>query len=197
MRAFVRVCYRGANVKLGQSYTYVLQARPDPVGTWPYHDQSLSVHESSLGGMFGAMTIAATGQQQPDRDCLVLFAARQNLMAINGRRFVGDTPVFQARIGERVRFNVLTLGEEFHTFHVHGHRWQSADGQFIDTARSGQPRASPSSSPKMHRAPGSTTDTSKATCETVCRDLPRSSSGGSRPALGKLSGLALGQAGVR
>jgi FtsP/CotA-like multicopper oxidase with cupredoxin domain len=26
-------------------------------------------------------------------------------------------------VGSDVAFNVLTLGSEFHTFHVHGHRW--------------------------------------------------------------------------
>jgi len=32
-----------------------------------------------------------------------------------------------------VRWNVLAIGDDFHTFHIHGHRWRSPDGTFIDT----------------------------------------------------------------
>jgi FtsP/CotA-like multicopper oxidase with cupredoxin domain len=63
----------------------------------------------------------------------VFFAAMRDLMTINGRAFVGNTPVFQARIGDLVQWDVLTLGDDFHTFHVHGHRWRAPDGTFTDT----------------------------------------------------------------
>ena len=33
------------------------------------------------------------------------------------------TPMPVARLGERVEFVVITHGELFHTFHLHGHRW--------------------------------------------------------------------------
>jgi len=42
---------------------------------------------------------------------------------IDGRSFVGNTPVMRARVGELVQWDVLAMGSEFHTFHVHGHRW--------------------------------------------------------------------------
>ena len=54
-------------------------------------------------------------------------------MTINGRAFVGNTPVFRARVGETVQWDVLALGDEFHTFHVHGHRWRTPDGAVRDT----------------------------------------------------------------
>jgi FtsP/CotA-like multicopper oxidase with cupredoxin domain len=54
-------------------------------------------------------------------------------MTINGHAFVGNTPVFRARVGETVQWDVLALGDEHHTFHVHGHRWRDPDGTFIDT----------------------------------------------------------------
>src|SRR4029079_14371635 len=49
-------------------------------------------------------------------------------MTIDGRAFVGNTPVFHARVGELVQWDVLAIGDDFHTFHVHGHRWIQPDG---------------------------------------------------------------------
>jgi FtsP/CotA-like multicopper oxidase with cupredoxin domain len=51
---------------------------------------------------------------------------------VNGRAFIGNTPTFRARINELVEWQVLAIGNEFHTFHLHGHRWREA-GKFIDT----------------------------------------------------------------
>ena len=42
---------------------------------------------------------------------------------IDGRAFVGNTPVMRARVGDLVQWDVLAMGSEHHTFHVHGHRW--------------------------------------------------------------------------
>jgi FtsP/CotA-like multicopper oxidase with cupredoxin domain len=44
-------------------------------------------------------------------------------MTIDGRAFIGNTPVFHARVGDFVQWDVLALGDDHHTFHVHGHRW--------------------------------------------------------------------------
>ena len=52
---------------------------------------------------------------------------------INGRAFVGNTPVFQARVGETVQWDVFAMGDEFHTFHVHGHKWRTDAGTPEDT----------------------------------------------------------------
>ena len=48
--------------------------------------------------------------------------------AVNGGAFVDNAPTFTARAGDRVRWRVATLGDDFHVFHVHGHRWRTADG---------------------------------------------------------------------
>lgn len=124
---------RGADVKPGEQYTYTLRAGPGSAGIWPYHDHSPSMHDSIMGGMYGALSIAAPGEQLPDREFLVFFGTQLTFMTINGRAFVGNTPVFRARVGDRVRFNVLAIGDEFHTFHIHGHRWRAPDGTSIDT----------------------------------------------------------------
>jgi FtsP/CotA-like multicopper oxidase with cupredoxin domain len=52
----------------------------------------------------------------------------------NGFAYLGSTPTFQGRVGERVRWRVASLGTEFHVFHVHGHRWRAPDGTCVDSA---------------------------------------------------------------
>jgi plastocyanin/FtsP/CotA-like multicopper oxidase with cupredoxin domain len=44
-------------------------------------------------------------------------------MAINGRTFLGNTPTVLAGTSTRMRFGVVGMGSDVHTFHVHGHRW--------------------------------------------------------------------------
>jgi FtsP/CotA-like multicopper oxidase with cupredoxin domain len=124
---------RGANVKPGATFTYRLKADADSVGIWPYHDHSPSMHDSIPGGLYGALSILPAKERAPDREFVVFFSAHEGFMTINGRAFVGNTPVFRSRIGDVVQWDVLTLGDDFHTFHVHGHRWIGPDGAPADT----------------------------------------------------------------
>jgi FtsP/CotA-like multicopper oxidase with cupredoxin domain len=118
----------GANVKPGQSFTYRLVAGPGAAGVWPYHDHSPSMMDSIAGGMYGALSILGPGEQAPDREFVVFLESTLGFMTIDGRAFVGNTPVFHAEVGDTVQWDVLALGDDFHTFHVHGHRWLTADG---------------------------------------------------------------------
>jgi plastocyanin len=54
-------------------------------------------------------------------------------MAINGRAFVGNTPIVVAQSGQRIRWYVfnLDLGERWHNFHPHGQRFDVA-GETMD-----------------------------------------------------------------
>jgi FtsP/CotA-like multicopper oxidase with cupredoxin domain len=113
----------GANVKPGKSFTYRLVAGADSVGVWPYHDHSPSMMDSIQGGMYGALSIFGRRERKPDREFVVFLASMGDFMTIDGRAFIGNTPVFHARVGDLVQWDVLTLGDEHHTFHVHGHRW--------------------------------------------------------------------------
>jgi FtsP/CotA-like multicopper oxidase with cupredoxin domain len=113
----------GANVKLGQSFTYRLVAGADSVGVWPYHDHSPSMMDSIQGGMYGALSILARHERAPDREFVVFLESMAGFMTIDGRAFIGNTPVFHARVGDLVQWDVLALGDDHHTFHVHGHRW--------------------------------------------------------------------------
>jgi plastocyanin/FtsP/CotA-like multicopper oxidase with cupredoxin domain len=44
-------------------------------------------------------------------------------MAINGRVYLGNTPTMVAGLDTRMRFGVVGMGSDVHTFHIHGHRW--------------------------------------------------------------------------
>jgi manganese oxidase len=124
---------KGANVRPGRAFTYRLDARGDTAGVWPYHDHSASMHESLAGGMWGAISIRGRHERRPDREFVTVFAAMRDFQTINGRAFVGNTPIYRARVGERVQWDVIAIGDEHHTFHVHGHRWRTAAGVPEDT----------------------------------------------------------------
>jgi manganese oxidase len=123
---------RDADVAPGQTYTYRLVAGDDSAGVWPYHDHSPSMTASIGGGMYGMVSILGRHEQAPDREFEVVFAPWGKFMTIDGRAFVGNTPVFHAKVGELVQWDVMAMGSEFHTFHVHGHRW-TIDGVSRDT----------------------------------------------------------------
>ncbi|HEU4658570.1 MAG TPA: multicopper oxidase domain-containing protein [Capillimicrobium sp.] len=128
---------RDGAVRPGHSYTYRLRAVPTSRGVWPYHDHSPSMHDSIAGGMYGMLSILGRRERPPDREFEVVFAAMGQFETIDGRAFVGNTPVFHARVGDLVQWDVLAMGSEHHTFHVHGHRWRAPDGTPRDTATLG------------------------------------------------------------
>ena len=124
---------RGGDVMPGKTFTYQLRAGASSAGVWPYHDHSPSMMDSLAGGMYGAISILPRGVPRADREFVTFFETTLGFETINGRAFVGNTPVLHARVGDSVQWNVLALGDEHHTFHVHGHRWIDPDGTPIDT----------------------------------------------------------------
>jgi FtsP/CotA-like multicopper oxidase with cupredoxin domain len=123
----------GAAVRPGHTFTYSLLAGSDSVGVWPYHDHSQSMEDSIAGGMFGMLSILGRNERAPDREFEVVFAPQGQFQTIDERAFVGNTPVFTAFVGQTVQWDVMAMGSEHHTFHVHGHRWIDADGVSRDT----------------------------------------------------------------
>ena len=89
---------RDAKVRPGRTWTYRLTAGPGSAGVWPYHDHSPSMHESIEGGMYGMLSIRRRGEPLPDREFVVVFASMGDFHTVNGRAFVGNTPVFRARV---------------------------------------------------------------------------------------------------
>lgn len=124
---------RDGNVRPGQTWTYRLTAGRDSAGVWPYHDHSPSMHASIDGGMYGMLSIFGREERLPDREFVVVFAPMGRFQAVDGRAFVGNTPVFRARRGDRVQWDVMAMGSEHHTFHVHGHRWLTRSEGARDT----------------------------------------------------------------
>ncbi len=76
----------------------------------------------------------------PDREFFVFFHSFQPvatglpapLYCINGKSYAGSTPTFRAKVGDSVAWHVVALDNDFHTFHVHGHRWVDPSGRIID-----------------------------------------------------------------
>jgi manganese oxidase len=136
----------------GQSKTYVFEAPPpatradgtiDPgsAGYWHYHDHCMGTPHGTEGihrGLYGAFIVRREGDPLPDREPFVLV---MNNNTFNNKR-APRTPMPTANLGERVEFVVITHGELFHTFHLHGHRWadtrtgliseESAPSQLLD-----------------------------------------------------------------
>ena len=124
---------RDGDVKPGHTWTYKLTAGHDSVGVWPYHDHSPSMEDSIAGGMYGMLSILGKHEPRPDREFEVVFAPMGDFQTIDGRAFVGNTPVFTSIVGQTVQWDVMAMGSEHHTFHVHGHRWKSPFGTDVDT----------------------------------------------------------------
>jgi manganese oxidase len=136
---------RGSAVAFGETYTYRYTVPANAVGTWPYHDHSdapvLPGRRSEQGEPDGALGRAGdvrdhrvTDKHTPsvDREIYLFFhdlygddipELSQDFDCFNGHAYIGNTPVFAARVGERVRWRIAALGKEFHVFHLHGHRW--------------------------------------------------------------------------
>jgi FtsP/CotA-like multicopper oxidase with cupredoxin domain len=125
--------HKDGDVKFGQSYRYTLVAGTDSKGVWPYHDHSPSMESSIGGGMFGMLSILGRHERAPDKEFQVVFSPFGKFMAIDGRAFVGNTPVFHSTVGQIVQWDVMAMGSEHHTFHVHGHRWLTPGGIPRDT----------------------------------------------------------------
>jgi FtsP/CotA-like multicopper oxidase with cupredoxin domain len=124
---------RDADVRPGKSYTYKLTAGRDSAGAWPYHDHGPEMEASIDGGMWGMLSIRGRAERVPDREFVVVFAPMGQFQSIDGRAFVGNTPVFRSKVGDVVQWDVMAMGSEHHTFHVHGHRWRAKDGTPRDT----------------------------------------------------------------
>jgi manganese oxidase len=133
-------------------------------GTFPYHDHGAE-GESVARGLFGAVIVHAPDEVPATEQLVVLsdfeqasyiqlpgvadpvtgeFPAEgtyrgghQYMHTINGKAYEDGVPPFHAKLGDLVRWRVVSIGQEFHTWHVHGHRWLDADGSVTDNVALG------------------------------------------------------------
>ncbi|MGC4998214.1 multicopper oxidase domain-containing protein [Streptomyces sp. DT195] len=90
-------------------------------GYWHYHDHVVGTDHGTGGirkGLYGPVVVRRKGDILPDKQFTIVF----NDMTINNRT-AGETPDFEATVGDRVEIIMITHGEYYHTFHMHGHRW--------------------------------------------------------------------------
>jgi FtsP/CotA-like multicopper oxidase with cupredoxin domain len=123
-----------------EEFTYVWEATPDSVGVWPYHDHGPSHTLNTMRGLFGAIVVRERGAPAPDVEHVLFMHSLppqvtripRLVHCINGRTAAGNTPTLRARVGQRVAIHVIGGDGNFHTFHIHGHRWRDAAGAFVD-----------------------------------------------------------------
>jgi manganese oxidase len=145
----------GRAIPFGGTYTYTWTAMPNSVGTWPYHDHSLAQGITKAGpvmefnaelGMFGLIAITDHTTPPVDREFPLFFhdlyqddvpSLSQDFDCFNGASYLGNTPTFTAKVGDRVRWRVAALGKEFHVFHIHGHRRLDEAGRNVDSQMMG------------------------------------------------------------
>jgi manganese oxidase len=134
----------GSFVPPGQSRTFLWYAPPlatagkrvgsqGSAGYWWYHDHIAGTTHGTGGvgaGLFGALIVRRPGDLVPDRTFVVAMGngATLNLARSPATDCEGPaTPVSDrcivAKLGERVEFAVIGIGDDFHTFHLHGHSW--------------------------------------------------------------------------
>jgi FtsP/CotA-like multicopper oxidase with cupredoxin domain len=132
----------GGFVQPGRTFQYVWEARAGTEGAWLYHDHGPMDPVPVFKGLFGHLIIRKPGEPRPDREFFLTFHSftplatglDNSFSCINGRSYAGNTPTLTARVGQTVAFHVVALDDDFHTFHLHGHRWtEPGTGRVIDT----------------------------------------------------------------
>jgi FtsP/CotA-like multicopper oxidase with cupredoxin domain len=139
--------YYGAFTRVGgfigprRKFTYTWECTAEGVGVWPYHDHGPNHVLNSARGLFGSIIIREKGAQRPDQEYFLhlhsltpqITGLPFMLHAINGRAFAGNTPTMRAKVGDDVAIHVFDQNSDFHTFHMHGHRWKDPDGTNVDS----------------------------------------------------------------
>lgn len=134
--------HSGSYVAPGQSRTYTWYAKPrntrtgspGTAGYWWYHDHVVGGPHGTQGlnsGLFGGLVVRRQGDPRPDRTYVTAFGDRQSINLRRGAAAddcdlanpVPGPACFVAKVGERVEFIVIGLGDDMHTWHVHGHAW--------------------------------------------------------------------------
>ena len=118
---------------------------PGTAGYWWYHDHVVGTEHGTGGigeGLYGALVVRRAGDPKPDVTYPVFMGPDLTINGVSNKHDgshaghgthgappcpEGDeTPRPQCIIatrGQRVEFAVVNVGNDFHTFHLHGHSW--------------------------------------------------------------------------
>ena len=127
----------------GRSRTFVWYAQPRVVaagrvtsngtaGSWWYHDHVVGTDHGTGGvgaGLVGGLVVRRATDAKPDRTFTVVMGPTNRLNFRAPKEFcTGVDPApsdscFRAEEGERIEFLVVNVGNDMHTFHLHGHNW--------------------------------------------------------------------------
>ncbi len=128
-------------------------------GAVPYHDHA-DEGEGVARGLVGALVIHPPDEKPANEHVVVMTdfeeanfktlpgvadpvtgmfpdagtyrGAHQYLHTINGKAYEESVPHFTGAVGELSRWHIISIGQEVHTWHIHGHRWVDGDGQLTD-----------------------------------------------------------------
>jgi FtsP/CotA-like multicopper oxidase with cupredoxin domain len=134
----------GSWVRPGSVRTYTWFAAPrtstagrvtsqGTAGYWWYHDHIVGTSHGTGGaasGLFGAVIVRRPGDVAPDRTYVVGMGGNTTLNLRDFPDCRGEPSLakasntcYVALPGELVEFAVIAFGDDFHTFHLHGHNW--------------------------------------------------------------------------
>ncbi|PXW91199.1 multicopper oxidase [Nitrosomonas sp. Nm84] len=110
-------------------YEYKWNVAPGTAGTWAYHDHNFETHNGAEHkGLFGAIIVNPIGAPSYAKE-YVLYMGDDAFwgMEINGadkkQSKHGANPTLSARSDSNVRFHLIALGTDIHTFKLNGYRW--------------------------------------------------------------------------
>jgi FtsP/CotA-like multicopper oxidase with cupredoxin domain len=136
----------GGFVQKNATFDYTWEATAGTEGFWFYHDHGPMDPLPLYKGLFGPMIIRKPGETPPAREFFIAFHSFQPVTTgidrafycINGHAYAGNTPTIHSSVGDDVAFYVYAIDDNFHTFHIHGHRWTDPNGgKVIDNATLG------------------------------------------------------------
>lgn len=127
-------------VQRGRTVTYLWECPEGTAGTWFYHDHGPLDPLPLYKGLFGGLVVRTADEPLPDREYVIAFhdflppatGLRDSFSCVNGRAFTGNTPNLQAKVGDDVQIHVMGVDDNFHTFHLHGHKWAEPAGNLVD-----------------------------------------------------------------
>ena len=107
----IRVHFKNLDAAFNRShsmYFHGVEYKPDSDGSYlpGFSGPDAGVGPSLEGGMSGMLSILGKRERAPDREYVVIFSPMGKFQAVNGRAFVGNTPVFTSRVGELVQWDV-------------------------------------------------------------------------------------------